>query len=813
MIRVHFRNTFERFGEIRSFRRIPSPVPAPISESWWLSPRNYPYHSHPPSTGLNMAFALEYWDTRALPVAKSALDGTTTTMKMMVSSPSHTHPPSPPCSISAGGLGLISKSKDTFIPVGIGMEQIEIEVRLGVVFASQAQADDAYAGYPSSEGDDDDPEGDGDGGRNSVTGVLVPLTSSETPSSAAPVTDSETVSSPSPATAAGGSSGSPRKTAPTRSTPPRRSSTGSASLPGELTDLQQQLKAALSTSLVAGPEAEEQRMTSGEGEQAGGDEDDMFDYSAMARATASLHFSPRADLAVDSAVTDGDDGNGDPEDKRDGRVNAAGRIPLMRRTSSGLGGRGAMMMNQSRTAPSTPRRETSVLPSEGTSGPLFSAAPDDEATPETANSQEPEAPATVDQHQPSSYDHTPASTQVPQQEQQEQWLPPTASPTLPSHPYPIAYSPETLSQHPTLSPHHAHSHAHVYHHPIQLGPHQYAIEPSAGLAYYPAPPAHPHSPVDHLVAPPPPSAIPHVPPYPMFGPTLPSSLSHTQFYPPQQQPQPHPHQHQPFHFPHPHFQQSNGPHPYGFPLAPPLPVNQDGPTLPPPMEHHQPYLNPTVEAFSPRSGATKTFPGAVSPGVHFKPPPPVPSSSSADATGATLPSSSAVPKLPVSGSGRRPVVPSAGVTPSPANTAHPGLLGYNNSRWRSYAPQSAMPRSSRSNPHLPSSPNNATLSNSRSGHHHPRSSTMQVPHPTPMRPLNAAGNSLYRPKSVWPVGGAGVAIGGRKPTPEANIVDVDKIEQGLDTRTTVMLKNIPNKVGFPHCPFERKGKRILIFAR
>lgn len=37
-------------------------------------------------------------------------------------------------------------------------------------------------------------------------------------------------------------------------------------------------------------------------------------------------------------------------------------------------------------------------------------------------------------------------------------------------------------------------------------------------------------------------------------------------------------------------------------------------------------------------------------------------------------------------------------------------------------------------------------------------------------------------------------MGGRKPTPEANIVDVDRIEQGVDTRTTVMLKNVPNKM-------------------
>ncbi|KAF8313093.1 hypothetical protein DL93DRAFT_2059297 [Clavulina sp. PMI_390] len=43
-------------------------------------------------------------------------------------------------------------------------------------------------------------------------------------------------------------------------------------------------------------------------------------------------------------------------------------------------------------------------------------------------------------------------------------------------------------------------------------------------------------------------------------------------------------------------------------------------------------------------------------------------------------------------------------------------------------------------------------------------------------------------------GGAGIAVGGRKPTPEANIVDLERIEKGLDTRTTVMLKNVPNKM-------------------
>lgn len=35
---------------------------------------------------------------------------------------------------------------------------------------------------------------------------------------------------------------------------------------------------------------------------------------------------------------------------------------------------------------------------------------------------------------------------------------------------------------------------------------------------------------------------------------------------------------------------------------------------------------------------------------------------------------------------------------------------------------------------------------------------------------------------------------GPKPIPEANVIDVERIEQGLDTRTTVMLKNVPNKV-------------------
>ena len=43
-------------------------------------------------------------------------------------------------------------------------------------------------------------------------------------------------------------------------------------------------------------------------------------------------------------------------------------------------------------------------------------------------------------------------------------------------------------------------------------------------------------------------------------------------------------------------------------------------------------------------------------------------------------------------------------------------------------------------------------------------------------------------------GGLGGGGGGPKPTPEANVINVDRIEQGVDTRTTVMLKNIPNKV-------------------
>lgn len=57
---------------------------------------------------------------------------------------------------------------------------------------------------------------------------------------------------------------------------------------------------------------------------------------------------------------------------------------------------------------------------------------------------------------------------------------------------------------------------------------------------------------------------------------------------------------------------------------------------------------------------------------------------------------------------------------------------------------------------------------------------------------SSASTSTWGPGGA--VGGAGVIGTGRKPTPEANIVDVDRIEQGLDTRTTVMLKNVPNKM-------------------
>jgi hypothetical protein len=32
------------------------------------------------------------------------------------------------------------------------------------------------------------------------------------------------------------------------------------------------------------------------------------------------------------------------------------------------------------------------------------------------------------------------------------------------------------------------------------------------------------------------------------------------------------------------------------------------------------------------------------------------------------------------------------------------------------------------------------------------------------------------------------------PPPERNLLNVQKIEEGLDTRTTVMIKNIPNKM-------------------
>jgi hypothetical protein len=299
----------------------------------------------------------------------------------------------------------------------------------------------------------------------------------------------------------------------------------------------------------------------------------------------------------------------------------------------------------------------------------------------------------------------------------------------------------------------------------------------------------------------------HVQPYPMFTPTSPvnAGLSPTQFYPAQ----PHPHQQSFHHFAPPHFQQPNGGgggggghQPYGFLPSPLVPGTQEGVPMPSSTEHHhhhhtaQPYrppLNPSVDAFSPRSSP-------ISPRVHFKPPAPA----STDAMGANTasPSASAAPKPP----GGRPAAHSRAVAPPVASGgAHlppPVLLGHNNPRWRGNTHHSAILRTSRNHSHhLSSSSPNTASSNSRN--HRPSGPpTIHVPHHTalgvPMRSLNAAaaggGGGQYGQKLGWPAGGAGVAVGGRKPTPEANIVDVDKIEKGLDTRTTVMLKNVPNKV-------------------
>jgi hypothetical protein len=57
-----------------------------------------------------------------------------------------------------------------------------------------------------------------------------------------------------------------------------------------------------------------------------------------------------------------------------------------------------------------------------------------------------------------------------------------------------------------------------------------------------------------------------------------------------------------------------------------------------------------------------------------------------------------------------------------------------------------------------------------------------------------SGSGLQHSTSSNLHGAAAGAVRERKATPEANLVDVERIEKGLDTRTTVMLKNVPNKV-------------------
>jgi len=832
MIQVQFRRAFERFGEIRSFRRIP------VSESWQLSHQPYPHH--PPSpTSLGMAFVLEYWDTRALAVAKNALDGASMMMQTLVSPPpsaSHAPPLSLPRNVNFRGFGPTSESKDACLPV-------EIEVRLGVVFAPQAHivAGDA-SGAPvwENEGDydEDDGEDSGNGNRSPIatrSSVVAPApsnTSNLKANASLPSSLLEAAASPSAVggSTASGASASPSKTATTtRSTPPltRRSSTGSASLPGELTGLQQQMKA-LSSSYIGGSEADGEWVTGGNEEKKGagnGDGNGVFDFSATTRELVNpISLSPQETLrsvSLDVEVSDGDKPSNDdaPENKRDGRTSVAERLPAIRRTSSALGCRAPM--NQSLTAPSTPRKEAAALLDEEAGGLLFSSAsagafPPHEATPgatEASASQEAEKCAVI--AQPLSHDDTPACPTAAPPLQQQPWLPATALPTVSMNPYPMSYSPESFPQHPQLPPHHVHTHTHAYHHPMQFHPHQYAID-SASLAYYPAP-AHPQTPVDHhhLVPPlPPPSAMQHVPPYPMFTSTSPvAGLPPARFY--ATPPHPNHQQQQPFHFP-PHFQQPNAAgavQPYGFPLPPPpLPGSQDGSTLPSPMDHHYtavqqyaPLLNPTVEAFSPGSSNPVTMPNPVSPGVHFKPPRASPSSPTNTkgtmGIDATSPPSPVVPKSSGSGAGGRSAARSGGASAVPASSNRPHapvLLGHNNPRWRGNAPHSGILRTSRIH-HMSSSANVAAGSRNRP----PGSSTtMHVPHHTalgdPIRSLDGgAGGSnrgQYGPRFGWSAGGAGVAVGGRKPTPEANIVDVDRIEQGLDTRTTVMLKNVPNKV-------------------
>lgn len=70
--------------------------------------------------------------------------------------------------------------------------------------------------------------------------------------------------------------------------------------------------------------------------------------------------------------------------------------------------------------------------------------------------------------------------------------------------------------------------------------------------------------------------------------------------------------------------------------------------------------------------------------------------------------------------------------------------------------------------------------------------------PSPITPLGSTSSKSYGPRLQQPQSAlrarAAAATSPPAPPPERNLLNIRKIEEGLDTRTTVMIKNIPNKM-------------------